>query len=528
MRIELLENGKVAALGHAGENGVTCIRADISAWAAEYPDGRGALLLKRPDGQTYPLSAQTENGMLQAVLTATDLAVSGRGQIEAQWREGERVLKSAQYEADVAPSLGEPTGTPDETPPWADEVTAAGTQALTGAAAAFAAQIAAEQSAASAEQTAARIVTNEAARASAEQNRVSAEQARVTAESARGTALNTHMGDKENPHAVTAEQVYAVSYEEAQALTDTQKTRVRLDIGAVGKEDYAVTNGVPGLVGVGYGTTGIVIDSAGHYLKIASAANARIDDKSTSMPITPINLDYAVKAGLTTNTLPLTDAEKAAACGWMGAVRNGQMALIEKIIVGYSLTTAQPSDWATNYTAYFTRSGEPTDESMTYVAVTGDSAPAWAAGTYYGYDAAASEIVHRDTNPDGSPYGYAGFVVEIDMTQMADASLSGFVYAKALRNGQLVSVTSNYFLALGSSGRKYMCLWISPSMGKWYSNGLYMASKDYLYPTYNANGMIDVYFSTESNIAESPAVNCIDMNVPLKSNAIVKLYGVTA
>ena len=43
----------------------------------------------------------------------------------------------------------------------------------------------------------------------------------------------------------------------------------------------------------------------------------------------------------------------------------------------YVLQTSQPADWATNYDAYYTYSnGE-------YVAVTGDTAPAWAANTYY-------------------------------------------------------------------------------------------------------------------------------------------------
>lgn len=43
----------------------------------------------------------------------------------------------------------------------------------------------------------------------------------------------------------------------------------------------------------------------------------------------------------------------------------------------YALTTAQPADWATNYTAYFTES------SGVYSAVTGETAPTWAADTYY-------------------------------------------------------------------------------------------------------------------------------------------------
>ena len=43
----------------------------------------------------------------------------------------------------------------------------------------------------------------------------------------------------------------------------------------------------------------------------------------------------------------------------------------------YWLTTAQPSDWSTNYTSYFTKSGS------TYTSVTGDTAPTWASSTYY-------------------------------------------------------------------------------------------------------------------------------------------------
>lgn len=43
----------------------------------------------------------------------------------------------------------------------------------------------------------------------------------------------------------------------------------------------------------------------------------------------------------------------------------------------YELTTAEPADWSTNYTSYYTKSGD------TYTAVTGDTAPTWAANTYY-------------------------------------------------------------------------------------------------------------------------------------------------
>ena len=43
----------------------------------------------------------------------------------------------------------------------------------------------------------------------------------------------------------------------------------------------------------------------------------------------------------------------------------------------YTVTTAEPADWASNYTRYYTKSGD------VYSAVTGATAPTWAANTYY-------------------------------------------------------------------------------------------------------------------------------------------------
>ena len=43
----------------------------------------------------------------------------------------------------------------------------------------------------------------------------------------------------------------------------------------------------------------------------------------------------------------------------------------------YTLQTSQPSDWTTNYDAYYVKVGDE------YQAVTGDEAPVWAANTYY-------------------------------------------------------------------------------------------------------------------------------------------------
>lgn len=52
----------------------------------------------------------------------------------------------------------------------------------------------------------------------------------------------------------------------------------------------------------------------------------------------------------------------------------------------YTVTTSQPTDWTTNYTSYYTKSGD------TYSAVTGDTAPEWAASTYYAKSVVAPQF----------------------------------------------------------------------------------------------------------------------------------------
>ena len=68
-------------------------------------------------------------------------------------------------------------------------------------------------------------------------------------------------------------------------------------------------------------------------------------------------------------------------------LRTGQRAERKTLITvaewnEYTLTTTEPDDWATNYMDYFTRT--QTSNGYVYDAVpTGDSAPTWAASTYY-------------------------------------------------------------------------------------------------------------------------------------------------
>ena len=69
------------------------------------------------------------------------------------------------------------------------------------------------------------------------------------------------------------------------------------------------------------GENGIGVNTEDGSLYIKSATEAEINDKTHSYnPIVPNNLNYAVKAGLTSNSITLTKAEKTSALNWIGAI----------------------------------------------------------------------------------------------------------------------------------------------------------------------------------------------------------------
>lgn len=69
------------------------------------------------------------------------------------------------------------------------------------------------------------------------------------------------------------------------------------------------------------GTAGVGVNTENGNLYIKQATTDEIDGKEHSYkPITPDNLDYAVKAGLVNNANALTSAEKTTATQWIGAL----------------------------------------------------------------------------------------------------------------------------------------------------------------------------------------------------------------
>ena len=67
--------------------------------------------------------------------------------------------------------------------------------------------------------------------------------------------------------------------------------------------------------------------------------------------------------------------------GEIGMISNTRIVPSRKVKVNgedaYILTSAEPDDWSTKYTSYYTKSG------ASYTAVTGSSAPTWEANKYY-------------------------------------------------------------------------------------------------------------------------------------------------
>lgn len=88
----------------------------------------------------------------------------------------------------------------------------------------------------------------------------------------------------------------------------------------------------------------------------------------------------------------------------LGVEPEGVYELIERIIVGYELLTAQPDDWATNWAAYYRNTG--TLREPVYTLIADEVAPEWAEGTYYVLMDGVMEII-RTAEPSGKPYAFA-------------------------------------------------------------------------------------------------------------------------
>lgn len=119
-----VENPCKLSIGYVGENIVTEIAFDYSAWKKEYGDGVLALELKRyGDTYAYPVVISTEGDSTSVwTIRDTDVAKNGRGQAQLQYVVGDAVKKSAIFVVDVERSLEETTDVPDPYEEWLDDI----------------------------------------------------------------------------------------------------------------------------------------------------------------------------------------------------------------------------------------------------------------------------------------------------------------------------------------------------------------------------------------------------------------------
>ena len=154
------------------------------------------------------------------------------------------------------------------------------------------------------------------------------------------------------------------------------------------------------------GNNGIGVNTEDGNLYIKQASNIEIDGKAHSYkPITPENLDYAVKAALTNNANELSDTERASALGWLGAAASSHDHVSSEIT---GLATVATSG------SYNDLSNKPTIPSA-YTHPSSHAASMISAGTFAGQVVAKSDaqtpgtsllrnskLVSADTNPSNN------------------------------------------------------------------------------------------------------------------------------
>mgnify|MGYP003290039446 CR=1 FL=1 len=142
-------------------------------------------------------------------------------------------------------------------------------------------------------------------------------------------------------------------------------------------------------------------------------------------PTGPAGADAPQEAVLYTPQ-ELTSEQKAVARGNIGAGEaEGVYELIERIIIGYELLTAQPDDWETNWQAYYRNTG--TLREPVYEQIAAEVAPEWAEGMYY---AQMDEwgTYERTMEPDGTPYNFIGLSVAAHKTKPTTAVITASAF----------------------------------------------------------------------------------------------------
>lgn len=90
---------------------------------------------------------------------------------------------------------------------------------------------------------------------------------------------------------------------------------------------------------------------------------------------------------------------------------------VKNVTYRYDVTTQEPSDWSTNYTSYYTKSGSE------YTAVTVESAPPWMEATYYKRSNDGSNYVWISSSTSGTLSDWDCFSGSVQIDSITNAEI---------------------------------------------------------------------------------------------------------
>lgn len=237
-------------------------------------------------------------------------------------------------------------------------------------------------------------------------------------------------------------------------------------------------------------------------------------------------VDYFTEEDIAGLNIPLVDqtytpdSENAQSGKAVAEAINGELhkkfELIEKIIVGYSITTAEPSDWSTNYTDYFINTG--TLKEPIYTAVSGETAPTWVAETYYKF---TNELIYpfaRNCEPDGTMYNFTELYVDYYIEPNADLKPTNianrnWIYGNQNYSQAIIGLYNN----LSSKSRKYRVLY------KRIADNIWCALETERNESNGKNEGVSIH----TVLSDYKTIKGVSFN-QMTPNSVINIYGVRA
>lgn len=202
-------------LGRSGENEVTSIAFEFSAWAEEYGSGIMNLIAKRPgDEEPYPVTLETAGTTSVWTISDYDTSVKGRGTAQLVYVVEDAVKKSVIFKTRILESILSSVDPPDPYDTYIDRLVRIASEAEGYASEAESAAGTATTQAEAASASAAAALTSET---NAGESRTSAAESASIAEINAGAALASERNAATSASAAESSAASAAASEEAAA-----------------------------------------------------------------------------------------------------------------------------------------------------------------------------------------------------------------------------------------------------------------------------------------------------------------------